>query len=183
MDAGRCWSIFRVWRLGCRRVRRSIVATRTLGGLVGGPASDGRLGRARTRGGVENRDERLLEFVLSGRRDEGAARRRRHASERLEARGLVVQADHMDAQALAFLFQRGCGRADIGIAAIAAVGDQHDFELRIRPWSVLVASLRAAATGAAPFGLMAPSVFACVSAVSAPGLATISLSAQFDALR
>ncbi len=134
MDAGRCWSVFRVWRRGRGRVRRSIVATRTLGGLVGGPASDGRLGRARTRGGVENRGERLLEFVLIGRRDEGAARRRRHASERLEARGLVVQADHMDAQALALLFQRGCGRADIGIAAIAAVGDQHDFELRIRPW-------------------------------------------------
>ena len=131
-DTGRHWRIVRVWRRGWGRVRRSLVAAIILGGLVGGPASDGRLVRARTRGGVENRGERLLELILIGRRDEGAARRGRHASERLEARVLVVQTDHMDAQALAFLFQRGSGRADIGIAAIAAVGDQDDVELRIR---------------------------------------------------
>ena len=53
------------------------------------------------------------------------------------------------------------------------------------PWPPpnLAASVRAAPIGASPLGLMPPISFSWVSTVSWPGLARISVSAQFDALR
>ena len=113
------------------RLRRGIVAAATLSFPIDSLARHGGFCFARAGSGVEHRGEALLEFALIGRGDEGAAGRRRHAGERLQARRLVVDADHMDAQALGLLLERGGGGADIGVAAVAAVGDQHDVELAI----------------------------------------------------
>ena len=128
-DAGRHRRVSRIWRRNSGSGR--IVIAAALGVLVGGFARHFRLRGVCAGCGIENRGEALLELVLIGRRDEGAAGHSRHTSERLEARLLVVEPDHMDAQALGLLFQRGGGCADIGVAAIATVGDQHDFELRV----------------------------------------------------
>ena len=81
-----------------------------------------------------------------------------------------------------FSFKRGSGRADIGVAAVAAVGDEDDVEPAWR-WRGLGGVAYRRGDGSLTFRLDLSSSLPCVAKVSSPGFARTSLSAQFEALR
>ena len=91
------------------------------------------LRRGVRRGGnrIEYRGEPLLQFAGIGRGDEGSARDAGKAGERLELIGLAAVTDHMDAQRLRLLLHRRGRRADVGVARVAAVGDEDNVEALI----------------------------------------------------
>lgn len=87
------------------------------------------LGRRRRSGdSVEDGGEALLEFARIGRGDEGSTGRAGEATQRLELVCLAAEADHVDAESLRLLLQRDGGRADVGVAGIAAIGNENDIE-------------------------------------------------------
>ena len=80
---------------------------------------------------IEYRGEPLFQLARIGRGDEGAAGDAGKAGERLELIGLAAVTDHMDAQRLRLLLHRRGRRADVGVARVAAVGDEDDVEALI----------------------------------------------------
>ncbi len=82
---------------------------------------------------LQHRRQVLLQLARIGGGVELPAGALRHASKRLECLFcLGVEADDMDAQSRRGLLQRFHRGADIGFAAIEAVGDEHDVEARGR---------------------------------------------------
>ena len=115
-----CDSSRRNWRRGRRRWSAWALCHR--GGLRRGLGCDLQHGR-----------QILLQLVGSGGGEELAAGALRHAGKRLECLfRLCVKPDHMDAQPRRGLLQRLHRGADIGLAAVEAVGDEHDVEARGR---------------------------------------------------
>ena len=103
------------------------------GAAWAGLGGDGlRRRRPRCRDGVEYAGQPLLELAAIGGDGEAAAGRLGEAAQWLEVVDLVGEADHVDAERRRFLLQRGGGRADIGVAAVAAIGDQDDVEAALR---------------------------------------------------
>ena len=127
-SSGRCIEID--W-LGCRHTCRQGGGHRRHSGSL--LSRDDLRGRRRRRNdSVEHGGEGLLELARIGRGNEGSAGRSGDTTQGLELIGLVVEADHVDAEALRLLLQRDGRRADVGVAGIAAIGDEDDIEPALR---------------------------------------------------
>jgi hypothetical protein len=73
----------------------------------------------------------LFQFASIGRSDKSPTGNCCEAGERLEFIGLAAVADHVDAQRLRLLLHSHGRRADVGVAGVAAIGDEDDVEALI----------------------------------------------------
>ena len=117
------------------RALRQVAAQRRggFGGATGAVATGAGCGAGLAIAASSTAVKVLLQLARIGGGEELAAGALRHASKRLECLfRLGVEADDMDAQSRRGLLQRFHRGADIGLAAIEAVGDEHDVEARGR---------------------------------------------------